>query len=509
MVEQSKFESSKIARNTLYMYLRMFVLMIVTLYTSRIVLQNLGISDYGIYNVVGGIVVVFSFINGVMTSSTTRFISYAIGEGKIESIKRIFYTTLLLHVAFGVIIVLLSETVGLWYLTNIMNIPDDRIQIAQYVLHFSVINSFFLVLRVPYNSLVIASEKMDVYAYLSIIDVVLKLLIAISLTFYLYDRLFVYSFLNAILGVFIFLLYYTYCRQVFQFGLKYVHIERSVAKDIMKYCSWSLMGSLSGVGNTQGLNIILNYFFGTVINAAYGISVQVQTAINSLSLGFQTALNPQITKTYASGDLERHKKLICVSAKYSCYLICLMAFPIYFNIKEILDIWLGYYPHESIGFLKIIIITSIISCIGNPFGVCIEATGKIASFSVYVSLINITVPIISLLILNFMKVPYIVFILVLFSTLVVQIVKSYYCHKMIGLSYKMIWNQSVVPILLVVIPTIAIGLYIQLYMDSFILRIFLLLTVLSLLILLLGLSFKERSLLINYVVNKFIAKKMV
>lgn len=507
MAEQGRFESSKIAKNTLYMYLRMFVLMLVTLYTSRIVLQNLGVSDYGIYNVVGGIVIVFSFINGVMTSSTTRFISFAIGEGKIENVKRIFYTTLFLHVAFGIIVVLLSETIGLWYLMNVMNIPNDRIQIAQYVLHFSVINSFFLVLRVPYNSLVIANERMDVYAYISIIDVVMKLLIAFSLTYFFYDRLFVYSCLNAILGVFIFLLYYTYCRRAFQFGLEFVRVEKNVVKDIIKYCSWSLMGSLSGVGNTQGLNIILNYFFGTVVNAAYGISMQVQTAINQLSLGFQTALNPQITKSYASGETKRHKKLICVSVKYSCFLICLMAFPIYFNIREILDLWLVNYPHESIGFLKIIIITSIISCIGNPFGVCIEATGNIARFSVYVSLINITVPIISLFILNFLKIPYIVFIFVLISTLIVQIVKSYYCYKMINLSYRMLWKHSIVPILLVIIPAIIIGSALKLYISSFIIRIICLLTVLSILILFWGLSLKERSTVINCIGNKLSQKK--
>ena len=501
-----KIENSKIAKNTLYMYLRMFVLMLVTLYSSRIVLQNLGISDYGIYNVVGGIVVVFSFINGVMTSSTTRFISYAIGEGKNESIRKIFDTTLFLHIALGLIVLILSETVGQWYLNNVMNIPPDRLHIAQYVLHFSALNSIFLIIRVPYNSLIIANERMDVYAYLSIFDVIMKLLIAVSLTYFLYDRLFMYSSLNAILGIIVFYLYYVYCRHSLLIGKTVLRIDKNVAKDILRYCSWSLMGSLSGVGNTQGLNIILNYFFGTVINAAYGISMQVQTAINSLSLGFQTALNPQITKTYASGDMSRHKRLICASVKYSCFLICLMALPIYFNIQDILGLWLDNYPYETVGFLRVIIITSIISCVGNPFGVCIEATGKIAKFSVYTSLINIMVPLLSLVLLKVVMIPYYVFILVLLSTLIIQIVKLYYCNKLIGFSYRMLYKQSIIPILQVVLPTLVVGVLSRIYVELFIFRIIVLLVVLFCLILCCGLSQKERHILYEYIRNKYIKR---
>ena len=480
----------------------MFVLMLVTLYTSRIVLQNLGISDYGIFNVVGGIVVVFSFINGVMTSSTTRFLAYAIGEGKTENINKIFYTTLILHLIFGLIVVLLSETVGLWYLNNIMNIPEKRLNIAQFVLHFSVLNSFFLIIRVPYNSLVVANERMDIFAYISIFEVIMKLLIAISLVYSIYDRLFVFSFLNAVLGAFVFFIYYIYCRLTSLLKRAVWCADVSVIKDIMKYCSWSLMGSLAGVGNTQGLNIILNYFFGTIVNAAYGICVQVQTAINSLSLGFQAALNPQITKTYASGDITRHKNLICVSVKYSCFLICLMALPIYFNIKDILDLWLEMYPHETIGFLKIIIISSIISCLGNPLGVCIEATGKIARFSINTSFISIMVPIISFVVLKFSKVPYYVFVFVLISTLLIQILKWYYCKKLISLPFMMLWAKSIKPVIIAILPSIAMGILFQIYIHFFIIRIIALLFTLFIMIFCYGLTVKERNFIYSYIKKK-------
>lgn len=493
--------NKRIAKNTLFMYIRQFLIMIITLYSSRVILNNLGISDYGIYNVVGGIVVVFSFINGVMTSSTTRFISYAIGEGKHDTIDKIFSTTLVLHLALSLIVVVFCETLGMWYLNNKMQIPADRMDVARWVFHFSTLNSIFLITRVPFNSIIVANERMNVYAYLSVFEVAMRLVIALSLTVIPADKLFVYAMLMATLGVVTFFLYYAYCMSQQLVHKLRLAIDKSVANKIMTYCSWSLLSSLAGVGNTQGLNIILNYFFGTVVNAAYGISSQVLGAINSLSLGFQMALNPQITKSYAANVLDRHRFLIISSARYSCFLIVLLAYPIYFNLSPILEFWLGDYPSETISFLQYSIITAIITCVGNPFGVCIEATGKIAKFSLYTSLINICVPIVSFFLLKKTMISYHAFIVILVSTLVMQLVKLFYCYKLVELPLSDLYKQALIPILKSLIPATALCLLISRFEMNFILAAVIDVSVIAIAVYFLGITKKEQML-----INKFICK---
>lgn len=429
-----KAENSKIAKNTLFMYMRMGVSMIISLYTSRLILQYLGISDFGIYNVVGGIVVIFSFVNSAMTTSTSRFISYAIGKQDTAGVTEIFATTLFLHGLLSAIVVILSETVGLWYVNYIMKLPAERMDIVQYVFQCSVLNTVFIILTVPFSSLIVSLERMNVYAYISIVDVVMKLSIVILLSILPFDKLLVYAVLQGLLGWCILLFYAIYCKRHKLVQSYAVRPNYNKAREIVIYSGWTLYGSLAGVASSQGLNLVLNYFFGNIINAAYGITSQVQRAVTSFSSGFQIALNPQITKSYAANNMERHYELLSGSMKYSFFLISMTALPILLNTERILDLWLVNYPDHTIEFIQWLLLASIVSAISNPIGVSIEATGKIKKITVVGSTVTfLTLPVTYLAIVIYRE-PVITFVVSFTMSIISLIIKLYYCGKLTHLS---------------------------------------------------------------------------
>ena len=336
-MQEISSNNKRIAKNTLLLYFRMLVTMAVSLYTSRVVLNILGVEDFGIYNVVGGIVAMFGFINGSMTSATQRYLTFELGQNNRTQLTKVFSTSLSIHAIISFLIIVLAETVGLWFLWNKMQIPADRMNAAFWVFQCSVAASVIMIMSVPYNAAIIAHERMSAFAYISIIEVSLKLLIVCFLRYFHTDKLILYAALIVIVQLVIRLCYSWYCNRHFK-ETKYRWIwDKTLFCEMTGFAGWNLFGNLAAITFTQGLNLLLNMFFGPVVNAARGIAVQAQTAIGQFSSNFQTALNPQITKSYATGDMEYMHGLIFRSAKFSFFLLLLLSLPVASRDKSATD----------------------------------------------------------------------------------------------------------------------------------------------------------------------------
>lgn len=380
MSTQPSDNNKRIAKNTLLLYFRMLFMMGISLYTSRVVLNTLGVENYGIYNVVGGIVAMFGFINGSMSSATQRYITFALGKGDKSRLQTVFSTTLQIHTLIAGIIVLLGETIGLWFLYNKMQIPADRMDAAFWVLQASIIDSVIMIISVPYNANIVAHEKMSAFAYISILEVVLKLAIVYMLLVFSFDKLILYAFLLLAVQVLIRFCYSIYCNKHFE-ETKYKHVwDKALFKEMTGFAGWSMFGNLAAVLFGQGLNMLLNVFFGPVVNAARGVAVQVQNAIQQFVGNFQMALNPQITKTYAKGELSEMHKLMFRSARFSFFLLFFLSLPVLFETNFILTIWLKTVPENTIVFLRIMICTSLIYTCANPMIIANQATGKVKRY---------------------------------------------------------------------------------------------------------------------------------
>lgn len=366
-----------IARNTLFLYFRMMVTMILSLYISRVVLRILGIEDYGIYQAVGGIVGFMSFINNALSTGSSRFITYGLGKGNLEKQKNIFTTTFTGHVILALIIVVVAETAGLWFLHNKMVIPPTRMDAALWVFHLSILASFFSLTQVPFNACIIAHEKMTIYAYTSIVDAVCRLLIVYLLLIGQIDKLILYAILHVVLQVSILTFYRFYCVRNFAEARLSFHIEKSVFREIIGFSGWSLFAQSSIALNSQGILLLLNMFFSPAVVAARSISIQVNMAATQFMTNFQTATVPQIVKRYAANDYYGSKQLLLNTAKFSFFLMLLLSMPICFSAEELLTLWLGVVPPYTVIFLQLIVIQSLFQVFDTTFYYALYAKGQL------------------------------------------------------------------------------------------------------------------------------------
>lgn len=370
-------DNRRIAKNTAFLYIRMMFIMVISLYTSRVVLQVLGVDDFGIYQAVGGIVGLLCFVNNALSTGTSRFITHGLGEGNLEKLKNIFSTTLSGHIILAIIIVLIAETAGYWFFHHKMIIPPERMAAAEWVFHLSIFTVVFTLTQVPYNACIIAHERMTVFAYVGIVDAVCKLLIVYLLTIGQYDKLVLYAILHFVLQVSILCYYRFYCSRHFEESRFRFHIENNIVKEIAGFSGWSLFSNSAIAFNNQGILILLNMFFAPAVVTARTISIQVEMAAYQFVTNFQTAAVPQIVKRYAVKDYEGSKRLLLDMTKYSFYLMLLLAIPIFFSAEQLLKFWLGIVPPYTVIFLQIIVIQSLFQVFDTSFYKAFYAKGQL------------------------------------------------------------------------------------------------------------------------------------
>lgn len=464
------YDNKRIAKNTLLLYFRMLFMMAVSLFTSRVVLNTLGVEDYGIYNVVGGVVAMFGFINGSMASATQRYITFALGKGDEDRLSTVFSTTLQIHTLISILIVILGETVGLWFLYNKMQIPADRMDAAFWVLQCSVVATVVMIVSVPYNADIIAHEKMSAFAYISVLEVVLKLVIVYMLVVFSVDKLILYAFLFLAIQIMIRLIYSFYCNRHFKES-KYRHVwDKQLFKEMTSFAGWSLFGNLSAVLFTQGLNMLLNVFFGPVVNAARAVAVQVQNAIQQFVGNFQMALNPQITKTYAKGEMQEMHKLMYRSARFSFFLLFFLSLPVLFETEFILKVWLKIVPDNTVTFLRIMICTSLIYTCANPMIVANQATGKVKKYQAVCGSTLIMILPISWILLELGFPAYSVFLVHFVMEGVCQLARMIMLRPLIGIGIKDYIVNIYARIALVVVASLILPFIAYNAMDSGIVR---------------------------------------
>lgn len=379
--QQSNSNNNKrIAKNTILLYFRMMLTMGVSLYTSRIVLDVLGVEDFGIYNVVGGVVVMFSFLNSAMSSATQRYLSFELGRGDFEELKKIFNITVNIHFLIAFIIVLLAQTIGIWFLNTKLNIPESRIVAANWVYQFSIATFFMTVISVPYNAAIISHERMNIYAYVSIFEVLAKLGIVYLIKVLGGDKLAIYAGLLFAVATIVRVIYGFYCSCNFN-ECQYTWVwDKNKYKELLSYAGWNLWGNFAGVLMDQGLNMLLNIFFGPIVNAARGIAYQVNAAITSFVSNFQLALNPQIVKSYASNRNDYMRMLIFQGSRLSFYMLLILILPVLFQTRYLLSLWLKDVPEYTVLFTQLVLVNALINTLSGALMTAAQATGKIKRY---------------------------------------------------------------------------------------------------------------------------------
>lgn len=507
----TSIKTKNIAKNTVFLYIRMLLLMGITFYTSRIILDVLGVEDYGIYNVVGGVVSLFSFLTASFTASTQRFLNYEIGLGNKEKLKQIFSMSILLNLLISLLFVVIVELVGLWFINNKLVIPLDRLYSAHWVFQLSLIAAVITIMSSSYNALIIAHEHMNVFAYISILEGGLKLVIAFIIIYFGSDKLILYAFLTLLVSFIIQGVYFVYCRNKYEEGSCQLCWDFKLFKQMAGFAGWNLYGYFSFIMINQGLNIMLNMFFGPAVNASRAIAVQVQSAILGFSSNFTLAVNPQITQNYAQGNRADFFKLIFLSAKFSYYLLIIFAFPVLIETEYILQIWLNQVPEYSVAFIRLVLIQLLIRILQNPLHTAMHATGKIKKYQLIDgTLLLLNIPLSYFLLSNGAD-AYIVFVVSIVITFIALFLLLLVLREAMGFPVKSFFKKVLFLvilvsslILLVNIPVIYLTEMLPIFLK-FIIRVFFMIIFSFLIILLVGLNQEEKDWLKGYK-NKVISK---
>lgn len=427
----STSSNKRIARNTMMLYIRMFVIMGVTLYMSRVVLDALGVDDYGIYNIVGGIVVLFAFINGAMTTAVQRFLNYDLGRNDTGEAQRDFAASLNIYLGISVLFIILAETVGLWFLDTYINIPPTRADAAWWAYQLTVLTTVLNMLRTVYNAAIIAHERMSFYAYTSIIEAALRLGVAFAI-FMFPDRLISYAALLAAVSLIILAWYMVYCRAKFEICRHHTFTyEKARYRGLIGFSGWSMLGAMANTGAQQGCNVLMNIFFGVASNAALGIANQVNSAIYNFLSNFQTAFNPQIVKTYAAGEKENFTNLLINASKYSYFLMLMIIIPLYIFCDEVLGLWLTEVPQHSASFCKLMFMFTMVDALQGPLWVSVQATGKIRNYQILMSILILSSVPVSYVLLKFIKVAEVILAVRVLANVVTAVARVIYLRKLL------------------------------------------------------------------------------
>lgn len=502
--------NKRIAKNTMMLYIRMFIMLAVGLYTSRVVLHVLGASDYGIYNIIGGIVVLFSFFNNALKIPTQRFLNFNLGKKDIDSVHRVFCMSMNAYFILSFIFFVLAETIGLWFVITQLNIPTNRSNAALWAYQFSVITFIVNLLRIPYNATIIAYERMDFYAYVSLIEVILKLAVVYLLYITPYDKLIIYALLYTIIPIMMNITYKIYCNKKFAITRYKPIWDSKIFRSLFGFSGWSLFGSIANMSAQQGINILVNIFYGVTVNAAVGIANQVTTNVYQFISNFQTAFQPQIVKTYAANEKENFYGLIFRSAKFSYYMMFLLALPIILTTQDILEIWLVEVPEYTAIFCQLILGFLIIECVAAPLWMAVQATGNIKRYQILMAIcIFMNFPLTYIVFKIGMPVYY-AWIIRIFVNLITISVRCMYMKKYLDFPIYIFFEKVIRPIFIVSIISIPIPFLISTTIASGIKNI-ITVTIGSILISLffiyiLGLNVNEKKFINDILLHKILKK---
>lgn len=428
--------------------------MAVSLYTSRVVLSTLGVNDYGIYNVVGGFVGMFAFLNGAMSGCTQRFITIALGKGDEQNLRKVFSTCVITHGVIALLIFIVAETIGLWFVIEKLVIPADRMIAAMVVYQCSIVTTMIMIMSFPYNADIIAHERMSAFAYISIYEAFANLGIVYLLRICSIDRLVLYAILMLLIKASVIIIYRIYCKRQFKETVFHWIFDKSLLKEIVSFTGWNLWGGMAGTLMGQGINVLLNLFFGPAVNAARGLAVQVQSAVQLFATNFQTALNPQMMKTYAAGDLESMHMLLFRSAKFTFMLLLCLMLPLILEIDTVLRLWLKEVPEYTNTFVCLMLCIAMVDAVSNPFMTASAATGKVKIYQSVVGGILLSIVPIAYVALKLGAEPYMVFAVHLFVAVFAFVARLTIVKNLISLSVHMYIITVILPCLFVVTPSV-------------------------------------------------------
>lgn len=448
------------------LYIRMFFMLAAGLYTSRVVLHVLGASDYGIYNIIGGVVILFSFINNALINATQRFLNFNLGKNDINAVHRVFCMSMNAYFILSLIFIILAETIGLWFVNTQLNIPVNRHYAALWVYQLSVLTFTINLLRIPYNATIIAYERMDFYAYVSLIEVILKLVVVYLLYITSYDKLILYALLYTLVPLLMNCLYKVYCNHNFITARYKPLWDKDIFRSLFGFSGWSLFGSLANMSAQQGINILVNIFYGVTVNAAVGIANQVTTNVYQFISNFQTAFQPQIVKTYATNEKKDFYKLIFRSAKFSYFLMFLLALPIILTTQDILEMWLVEVPEYTAIFCKLILGFLIIECVSAPLWMAVQATGNIKRYQILMAIcIFMNFPLTYIVFKIGMPV-YSAWIIRIFINILTFTARCIYMKKYIDFPVSAFLTKVIRPVLLVSSASIPIPYFVSVLTTS-------------------------------------------
>lgn len=471
-MENQSANTKRIAKNTVILYLRMAFSMIVALYTNRVILNALGIQDYGIYGVVGGVVIFFNVISGSLNAAISRFITFEIGKGSVERLNKVFCTSVNIQIFISIIFILVSELIGVWFLNTHMNIPTGRMYAANWVLQCSIFVFVVDLLSVPYNAAIIAHEHMGAFAYLSILSTVLNLVIAIIIVFVPFDKLIFYAFCILGVNVLMRVVYGLYCKKHFAETKWRPVYERSLLKEMTSFAGWNFLGASSGVLLGQGVNILMNLFFGVTVNAARNIASNVENAVNMFVNNFTVALNPQITKSYAAENMEYMHELVCKGAKYSFFILYIAALPILVETHFILILWLKQIPEYATIFTRLAIYVSLVSVLSQTLVTSMLATGRIKTYQIIISSLSYSIFIFPYICFKMGFAPYISYIIQLIIFIIQLVVRIVLLNRMIFLSIKMFIRDVLLRVITIVCVSLVLPIVTLSLMDESLMRFF-------------------------------------
>lgn len=446
MTKKILANNKRIAKNTLFLYLRMGLVLVVSLFTTRVVLQALGVEDYGIYNVVSGFVTMFAFLNTSMSNGVQRFYNFSLGSKSAYNITDVYNTAIQIQGLFALILLFLLETFGMWYIYNEMVIPAERFFAALWVFQFSVLSLIILVLQIPYAASIMAYERMDYYAYLSIFDVLSKLGIAYAVKYFYTDKLVLYGVFNMLVSLILFFLYFGYAKKNFKDLKLDFKIRKQLFKPMLSFSGWNMFGSFAYMIKGQGLNMLLNVFFGPIVNAARGISNMVMSAIQGFQSNIVVAFRPQLVQSYAAGDNRRVTKLFYSLSKVSFILLALLSIPVMIEIEYILHIWLGEtIPDYTISFTVLVLINMLVSSLNSPVSQVVHATGRMKNYQVGTSLMVCAILPLSWIFLKFGCSPIAVYVISLIISIFNQILCNILLKKIYDYSITDYYKKVVFP----------------------------------------------------------------